>query len=91
MSIKNNRTNRTDNNASVINNNRATVRVAPTIDDIVGSFKSIAANECLKLFKKNNCRMDKLWQRNYYDHAKWDKAEYNLCNMEKQELINLKK
>ena len=35
-------------------NNRATARVAPTVSDIVGAYKSMAANECLKLFKINN-------------------------------------
>ena len=77
QNIKNNLTDGTDNNASIKNNNRATARVAPTIGDIVGAFKSIAANECLKLFKMNNRRMGKLWQRNYYEHIIRDNDELN--------------
>jgi putative transposase len=56
-------------------NNRATARVAPTIGDIIGAFKSIVANECLKLFKMDNRRMDKFWQRNYYEHIIRDNDE----------------
>jgi hypothetical protein len=33
------------------NDNRATARVAPTIDDIIGAYKSLVANECLKIWK----------------------------------------
>jgi REP element-mobilizing transposase RayT len=45
----------------------ATLAVAPTISDIVGSYKSIVANECLKIYKSKNEIMGKLWQRNYHD------------------------
>ncbi|WP_271425194.1 transposase [Aequorivita sinensis] len=37
------------------------------LGDIVGAYKSIVANECLKIYKSNNERMGKLWQRNYYE------------------------
>ena len=50
----------------------ATLAVAPAaapaaISDIVGSYKSIVANECLKIYKSKNEIMGKLWQRNYHD------------------------
>ena len=40
----------------------------PTVGDIVGAYKSLVANECLKIFKSKNEKMGKLWQRNYYEH-----------------------
>lgn len=40
---------------------------AGNLGDIVGAYKSIVANECLKIYKSNNERMGKLWQRNYYE------------------------
>ena len=39
-----------------------------TIGDIVGAYKSLVANECLKIYKSKNERMGKLWQRNYFEH-----------------------
>ena len=58
-------------------NIRATARVAPTdtkidmgttVSDIVGAYKSLVANGCLKIYKSKNEIMGKLWQRNYYEH-----------------------
>jgi putative transposase len=50
--------------------NRAPARDAPTIiGNIVGTYKSLVANTCLKIFKSNNKSMGKLWQRNYYEHV----------------------
>lgn len=60
-------------------NNRAAESPAPTIGDIVGAYKSLVANECLKIFKSKWAGMNgagmnpaptmgKLWQRNYYEH-----------------------
>jgi hypothetical protein len=59
----------------------ATARVAPTsgkiktspaenapIGNIVGAYKSLVMNSCLKIFKQRNEYMGKLWQRNYYEH-----------------------
>src|SRR5690554_4941160 len=40
---------------------------AANLGDIVGAYKSIVANECLKIYKLNNQIMGKLWQRNYYE------------------------
>jgi len=44
-----------------------TITVA-TVGDIVGAYKSLVANECLKIFKSKNLYMGKLWQRNYYEN-----------------------
>lgn len=54
----------------VIGKNRslAEVNPAPTISAIIGAYKSIVANACLKIYKSNNKIMGKLWQRNYYEH-----------------------
>lgn len=51
---------------------------APTssIPNIVGAYKSLVANECLKIFKSNNETMGKLWQRNYYEHIIRDDRSY---------------
>ena len=55
---------------------RATARVAPTIADIVGAYKSIVSNACLQLFKSHSKTMGKLWQRNYYEHIIRDERAY---------------
>lgn len=49
---------------------RATTRVAPTIGDIVGAFKSLTTHEYIMGVKNNGWKpFDKrLWQRNYYEH-----------------------
>jgi putative transposase len=39
------------------------------IGDIVGAYKSLVANGCLKIHKSKNEHMGKLWQRNYYEHV----------------------
>lgn len=51
----------------------------PTIGDMVGAYKSLAAVECLKIFKPNNIdqMMGKLWQRNYYEHIVRDEQSFN--------------
>lgn len=47
-----------------------------TIGDIVGAYKSIVANECLKIFKSNNETMGKIWQRNYWEHIIRDEKSF---------------
>lgn len=47
-----------------------------TIGKIIGAFKSLAANEYLKLCKSNNLPVEKLWQRNYYEHVIRDEEDY---------------
>lgn len=48
---------------------KATARVAPTVGQIVGGYKSIIANEWLKLLKQIDKTMGKIWRRNYYEHV----------------------
>ncbi|SDG94443.1 REP element-mobilizing transposase RayT [Pedobacter terrae] len=57
--------------------NSTTARVAPTIAEIVGAYKSIVSNACLQLFKSHNKTMGKLWQRNYYEHIIRDERTHN--------------
>lgn len=60
---------------------RATVRVAPTVSNIVGAYKSLVANGCLKIYTSKNETMGKLWQRNYYEHIIRDEKSYlNISN-----------
>ncbi len=56
--------------------NRATARVAQTVGDIVGAYKSLVANECLDIYKAKNKRMGKLWQRNYHEHIIRNEQSY---------------
>jgi len=50
--------------------------VAPTVSDIVGAYKSLVANGCLKICKSKNEMMGKIWQRNYYEHIIRNKQSY---------------
>ena len=49
-----------------------------TIGDMVGAYKSLVANECMKIFRvnNNNKTLGKLWQRNYYEHVIRDERDY---------------
>ena len=49
---------------------RATTRVAPTLGDIIGAFKSLTTHEYILNVKNNGWKpFDiRLWQRNYYEH-----------------------
>lgn len=49
---------------------------ASTIGDIVGSYKSLVANKCLKIYKSQNNTMGKLWQRNYQEHIFKNERSY---------------
>lgn len=57
--------------------NRTGASPAPTVGNIIGAYKSIVANACLKIFKENNKFMGKLWQRNYYEHIIRNETELN--------------
>jgi putative transposase len=63
-----------------LNNNvdktRARVNRAPTIGDIVGAYKSLVTNGCLKIYKSKNELMGKLWQRNFWEHIIRDEVAY---------------
>ena len=43
-------------------------KVNAAIGEIVGAYKSIVSNECLKIYKSRNEYMGTLWQRNYHEH-----------------------
>jgi REP element-mobilizing transposase RayT len=47
-----------------------------TLGDVVGAYKSLVSNECLKIYKTKNETMGKLWQRNYYEHIIRDEKSY---------------
>lgn len=47
-----------------------------TVGNIVGAYKSLVANGCLKIYKQNNQTMWKLWQRNYYEHIIRNEQSY---------------
>ena len=52
-----------------------------TISDIIGAYKSLVANECLKLYKMKYQRMGKFWQLNYYEHIIRNEQSYqNISN-----------
>ena len=54
---------------------------SPSVSDIVGAYKSLVANACLSIYKLNNERMGKLWQRNYYEHIIRNEQSYiNISN-----------
>lgn len=46
-----------------------TTAKSKSVGDIVGAYKSLVANDCLKIFKQKypDEMMGKLWQRNYYE------------------------
>ena len=50
---------------------------APAIGAIIGAYKSLVSNACLEIFKSKNETMDKLWQRNYYEHIIRDEISLN--------------
>jgi REP element-mobilizing transposase RayT len=49
---------------------RATARVAPTVGDIIGAYKSLCVHHCLKWMKHHDPQriLGTLWQRNYWEH-----------------------
>jgi hypothetical protein len=60
-----------------------------TIGDIVGAYKSLVANACLKIYKSKNKRMGKLWQRNYFEHIIRDnKSLYFIRNYIRENPVN---
>lgn len=64
---------------------KATARVAPTVGNMVGAYKSLVFKRCLELFKEQNNNypkrsMGKIWQRNYYEHIIRDGRAYQLIS-----------
>ena len=39
------------------------------LSEIIGAYKSIVSNKCLKVFKAKNELMSQLWKRNYFEHV----------------------
>jgi putative transposase len=58
---------------AIVRNNRAGTSPAPTLGEIIGSFKSICVYKC----KNNGLNIGKLWQRNYYEHVIRNEDELN--------------
>jgi putative transposase len=51
-------------------------KIAPTLGDIIGAFKSHCALEYLKFIDNNDLNESgKIWQRNYYEHIIRDRKE----------------
>lgn len=48
---------------------QATARVAPTLGQVVGAYKSRVAHQWLAVCKKRGVVMGKIWQRGYYEHV----------------------
>lgn len=48
-----------------------------SISEIIGAYKSLVANKCLKVSKSRNEVLGKFWQRNYYEHIIRNENSYN--------------
>jgi len=67
-------------------NIRAGASPAPTVSDIVGTYKSLVANGCLEIYKSKHIMagvmpdqipsFGKLWQRNFHEHIIRDERSY---------------
>lgn len=62
--------------AQMVDDIRAGASPAPTVFDIVGAYKSLAANGCLGIYKSKNETTGKLWQRNYHEHIIRNELSY---------------
>jgi REP element-mobilizing transposase RayT len=57
------------------------IKLPPKLGDVVGAYKSLVANECLKIAKVQNIVLGKFWQRNYYEHIICNEKDYeNFAN-----------
>ncbi|MCK4353378.1 transposase [candidate division WOR-3 bacterium] len=64
--------------APALNLSGATARVAPTVGEIIGSYKSICITKWLRYIRQNNINtLGKFWQRNYYEHIIRNKHSLN--------------
>jgi putative transposase len=56
---------------------RATTRIAPTVGDVVGAFKSLFTVEYIQGVKEGRWPrfQGRVWQRNYYEHVIRDETE----------------
>jgi putative transposase len=54
----------------IINDQRTGASPVPTLQSIIGAFKSRCSIEFLRYIKKNNLNVSaKIWQRSFYDHV----------------------
>ncbi len=62
-----------------IHDKRAPTRGAPTVGDVVGSFKSLTTNQYIKMVKNNTLPPfnKRIWQRNYHEHVIRDDVDYD--------------
>ncbi|MBQ4074874.1 MAG: transposase [Clostridia bacterium] len=47
---------------------RATAKVAPTVGQIIGAYKSLVVHQWRGICNDNRVKMGVVWQRNYYEH-----------------------
>jgi len=52
----------------------------PKLGDIVGAYKSLVAIEALKKYKSVGQPLEKIWQRNYYEHIIRDQKDWEMIN-----------
>jgi len=63
---------------AVAQNNGAGARPAPTVGEIVGTFKSLCIHDWLTYIKEKKIdAVGKFWQRNYYEHVIRNEDELN--------------
>lgn len=55
--------------------NRAGVNPAPTLGQIIGSYKSIVVRHSIDIATSNKREIGKMWQRNYYERIIRDRGE----------------
>ena len=62
-------------------NYRATTRVAPTLGQVIGSFKSKCVKDWLCYIKERDIAWyGKIWQRNYFEHIVRNSTSYDRIN-----------
>jgi REP element-mobilizing transposase RayT len=62
-------------NDAVAQNDDAVARNT-TVGNIIGAYKSLVMNECLKIYKSRNEFMGKFWQRNFYEYIIRNEQSY---------------
>jgi putative transposase len=56
---------------------RATARVAPTVGQVIGAYKSLVFQQCLAWANNTDTSLGKLWQRNYWERVVRNEQELN--------------
>ena len=60
----------------ILPESRATARVAPTLGNFVGAYKSLVTNKRLRMCKQESSIMGDIWQRGYYEHIIRNEKDY---------------